>query len=46
LADGGFVSIVEVTRELVLDIGITEEQYETWIEMEMTDFLIRLQCPR
>jgi len=39
-------SIGKVTRELVLDIGITEEQYETWIEMEMTDFLIRLQCPR
>ena len=46
MADVGFVSIVEVTRELVLDIGITEEQYETWIEMEMTDFLIRVQCAR
>ena len=37
---------VEVTRELVLDIGITEGQYETWVEMEMSEFLIRLQCRR
>lgn len=37
---------VEVTRNLVLDIGTTQEQYETWIEMEMAEFLVRLQCRR
>jgi len=39
-------AIGKVTRELVLDIGLTEEQYETWVEMEMSEFLIRLQCRR
>ena len=46
MTDNGILSVVEVTRELVLDIGITEEQYETWIDMEMSDFLIRLECRR
>jgi len=40
---GGF-SVVEVTRELALDIGITKEQYDMWVEMETSNFLIRLQC--
>ena len=38
--------IVEVTRNLLLEIGTTEEQYETWVEMEMTELLILLQCRR
>ena len=38
--------VVEVSRNLVLDIGTTEEQYETWVEMEMTDLLVLLQCRR
>jgi len=46
LTDDGIRSDIEITRELVLDIGITEEQYETWIDMEMSEFLIRLQCRR
>ena len=43
---GFSVRFVEVTRELILDIGVTEEQYEIWVEMEMSEFLIRLQCRR
>jgi hypothetical protein len=46
MIDDGILSVVGVTRELVLDIGITEEQYETWINMEMSEFLIRLECRR
>jgi hypothetical protein len=38
--------VIEVTRNLVLDIGTTQEQYEKWIEMEMTEFLVLLQCRR
>ncbi|KAH9059758.1 hypothetical protein EDB87DRAFT_741018 [Lactarius vividus] len=34
----------KVTRELVLDIGITEEQYETWVEMEMSEFFVLQHC--
>ncbi|KAI0297436.1 hypothetical protein BC826DRAFT_933608, partial [Russula brevipes] len=34
------------SMSLVLDVGTTEEQYETWIEMEMSDSFVRLQCPR
>ncbi|KAI0302832.1 hypothetical protein B0F90DRAFT_1712460, partial [Multifurca ochricompacta] len=37
-------SIGKVTRELVLDIGTTEEQYETWIEMEMSEHFVPLHC--
>jgi hypothetical protein len=29
---------------MVLDIGTTEEQYETWIEMEMAEFFVYLRC--
>jgi len=46
LTDDGTLGVVDITRDLVLDIGITEEQYETWIDMEMSEFLIRLQCRR
>jgi hypothetical protein len=42
----GGSTVVEVTRELALDIGITKEQYDTWVEMETSQFLIRLQCSR
>jgi hypothetical protein len=31
---------------MVLDIGITEEQYETWTEMEVSAFFIRQRCHR
>ena len=41
---GSFV--IEVARNLVLEIGITQEQYEKWIEMEMAEFLVLLQCRR
>jgi hypothetical protein len=36
--------VVEVTQNLVLEIGITQEQYEVWTEMEMAEFFILLQC--
>ncbi|KAI9460717.1 hypothetical protein F5148DRAFT_1216362 [Russula earlei] len=36
--------IGKVTRELVLNIGITVEQYDIWIELEMSEFFVRLQC--
>lgn len=39
-------SIGKITRNLVLDIGTTQEQYEKWIEMEMAEFLVLLQCRR
>ena len=31
---------------MVQDIGIAEEHYETWVEMEMSEFLVRLRCPK
>ena len=46
MVDDGILSVVGVTRELVLDIGITEEQYKTYIDMEMSEFLISLECRR
>lgn len=38
--------VIEITRNLVLDIGTTQEQYEKWIEMEMAEFLVLVQCRR
>ncbi|KAI0280134.1 hypothetical protein BGY98DRAFT_372360 [Russula aff. rugulosa BPL654] len=38
--------IGKVTHNLVLEIGITREQYEVWTEMEMAEFFILLQCRR
>jgi hypothetical protein len=40
------VCVVEVTQNLVLEIGTTQEQYEIWAEMEMAEFLILLSCRR
>jgi hypothetical protein len=37
---------VEVTQNLVLEIGTTQEQYEIWTEMEMAELLILLPCRR
>jgi len=37
-------SIGKVTQNLVLEIGITQKQYEIWAEMEMAEFLILVQC--
>ena len=37
---------VEVTQNLVLEIGTTQEQYEIWTEMEMAELLVLLQCRR
>lgn len=45
-ANGDSESIGKVTRELVLEIGITEEQYEAWVELEMSEFFVRLECPK
>jgi hypothetical protein len=38
--------VVEVTQNLVLEIGTTQEQYEIWTEMEMSELLILLPCRR
>src|SRR6266478_1132973 len=40
------IIVIEITRNLVLDIGATQEQYERWIDMEMEEFLVILQCRR
>jgi isopentenyldiphosphate isomerase len=34
----------KVTRELVQEIGIAEAHYEIWVEMEMSEFFVRLHC--
>ena len=38
--------LVEIMQNLVLEIGITQEQYEIWTEMEMAEFFVLLQCRR
>ena len=43
---GSFKFVAEVTRNLVLDSGTTQEQYEKWVEMEVAEFLVLLQRRR
>jgi len=33
-----------VTNALVQQVGITEQQYETWVELEMAAFSVLLYC--
>jgi hypothetical protein len=35
---------LEVSRSLALDLGLTDEQYSIWIEMEMVSFSVLLYC--
>jgi hypothetical protein len=35
-----------VTNLLVQQIGISEKQYETWVELEMVEFSVLLHCPK
>jgi hypothetical protein len=38
-----YVSL-EVSQSLALDLGLTEEQYNIWTEMEMASFSVLLSC--
>jgi hypothetical protein len=38
--------LAEITQNLVLEISITQEQYEIWTVMEIVKFVILLQCRR
>jgi hypothetical protein len=35
---------LEVSQSLALDLGLNEEQYGIWTEMEMAAFAILLDC--
>lgn len=37
-----FTSVV--TGAVVKQVGITEEQYRTWVELEMAEFSVPLHC--
>ena len=38
-----YVSL-EVSQSLALDLGLTDEQYSIWTEMELVSFSVRLSC--
>ena len=38
------VMYLEVSQSLALDLGLTDEQYSIWTEMEMVSFSILLNC--
>ena len=38
-----YVSL-EVSQSLALDLGLTDEQYSIWTEMEMVSFSVPLHC--
>ena len=38
-----YVSL-EVSQSLALDLGLTDEQYSIWTEMEMVSFSVPLYC--
>jgi len=38
------MNVVEVSQTLAQDLGLTEEQFDIWIEMEMAQFSVLLHC--
>jgi len=44
MAEGGKGDPSMVTNALVQQVGITEQQYETWVELEMAAFSALLYC--
>jgi hypothetical protein len=38
------MSSIEVSQSLALDLGLTDEQYKVWTEMEMVSFSVILYC--
>jgi len=40
------VTFVEVSQSLALNLGLTEEQFRIWTEMEMVAFSVLLHCRR
>ncbi|KAI6040641.1 hypothetical protein EDC04DRAFT_2674701 [Pisolithus marmoratus] len=44
LASGGRQEPAPITRSLVEQIGVTEEHYRMWVEMEMAQFSVLLHC--
>ncbi|KAI6119957.1 hypothetical protein EDD16DRAFT_728507 [Pisolithus croceorrhizus] len=43
-ASGGRQEPAPITRSLVEQIGVTEEHYRVWVEMEMAQFSVLLHC--
>ena len=37
-------NVVEVSQRLALDLGLTDEQFNVWTEMEMVTFSVLLHC--
>jgi hypothetical protein len=35
---------LDVSRSLALDLGLTDQQYSIWTEMEMAAFCVLLYC--
>ena len=35
---------LEISQSLALDLGLNEEQYAIWVEMEMAPFSVLLHC--
>ena len=38
------LNVVEVSQSLALDLGLTDEQFNIWTEMEMVSFSVLLHC--
>ena len=40
----GLMNVAEVSQSLALNLGLTEEQFKIWTEMEMVSFSVLLHC--
>ena len=38
------MNVVEVSQSLALNLGLTDEQFNIWTEMEMVSFSVLLHC--
>lgn len=40
------MKVIEVSQSLALDLGLTDEQFNIWTEMEMVSFSVLLHCQK
>ncbi len=40
------MNVAEVSQNLALNLGLTDEQFSIWTEMEMVSFSVLLHCQK
>ena len=40
------INVVEVSQSLALNLGLSDEQFDIWTELEMVSFSVLLSCQK